>query len=304
MKHSFHKIGSVVLILFISSLFSCTVYYTTQEVDSNLKSTVDNVNASISNAIVQVAAIKSEYNQISCDQRTPAMMKADQMLLNLDFQMTQIESRQNKLAHEYNKFTEYTKGKDKIQSGTEEWKQVKQTKANIKGILNELEILSKSYSKTANEFSAYVTNSVVPTVQYCDVEVYTAKFEDALKGLANSQKEAKDGLKNYEETIAAVNRQYSATQTQKCDLLYSHLSLIKSNVNQITLVKQNVQKAIDAFKTNTKGIKKLYSCSSKWVYVTDAESAVAQQKKDIEEIDKIIQTNSAQIQTIIDSLRE
>jgi hypothetical protein len=262
------------------------------------------VNASISNAIVQVAAIKSEYNQISCDQRTPAMMKADQMLLDLDFQMTQIESRQNKLALEYFKFTEYTKGKDKIQSGTEEWKQVKQTKANIKGILNELEILSKSYSKTANEFSAYVTNSVVPSVQMCDVAVYTSQFEEALKSLSKSQNEAKDGLKNYEKTIAAVNHQYSKTHSQKCDLLFSHLSLIKSNVNQITLVKQNMQKAIDAFKTNTRGIQKLYSCNSKWIYVTDAENAVAQQKKDFEEINNIIQTNSAQIQTIIDSFRE
>jgi hypothetical protein len=292
------------LLALFSSIFGCTVYYTTQEVDSNLKSTVDNVNANISKAIVQATAIKSEYNQISCDERTPAMMTADQMLLDLDFQMTQIESRQNKLALEYFKFTEYTKGKDKIQSGTEEWKQVKQTKANIKGILNELEILSKSYSKTANEFSAYVTNSVVPSVQMCDVAVYTSQFEEALKSLNKSQNEAKDGLKNYEETIAAVNHQYSKTHSQKCDLLFSHLSLIKSNVNQITLVKQNMQKAIDTFKTNTKGIQKLYSCNSKWIYVTDAENAVAQQKKDFEEINKIIQTNSTQIQTIIDSLKE
>ena len=292
------------LLMLFSSIFGCTVYYTTQEVDSNLKSTVDNVNANISKAIVQVAAIKSEYNQISCDERTPAMMTADQMLLDLDFQITQIESRQNKLALEYFKFTEYTKGKDKIQSGTEEWKQVKQTKANIKGILNELEILSKSYSKTANEFSAYVTNSVVPSVQMCDVAVYTSQFEEALKSLNKSQNEAKDGLKNYEETIAAVNHQYSKTHSQKCDLLFSHLSLIKSNVNQITLVKQNMQKAIDTFKTNTRGIQKLYSCNSKWIYVTDAENAVAQQKKDFEEINNIIQTNSAQIQTIIDSLRQ
>jgi septation ring formation regulator EzrA len=294
---------ALLLVLF-SSIFSCTVYYTTQEVDRNLKSTVDNVNANISKAIVQATAIKSEYNQISCDERTPAMMKADQMLLDLDFQMTQIESRQNKLALEYFKFTEYTKGKDKIQSGTEEWKQVKQTKANIKGILNELEILSKSFSKTANEFSAYVTNSVVPSVQMCDIAVYTSQFEEALKSLNKSQNEAKDGLKNYEETIAAVNHQYSKTHSQKCDLLFSHLSLIKSNVNQITLVKQNMQKAIDTFKTNTRGIQKLYSCNSKWIYVTDAENAVAQQKKDFEEINKIIQTNSAQIQTIIDSLRQ
>jgi hypothetical protein len=304
MKQSFLKIRMALLLVLFSSIFGCTVYYTTQEVDSNLKSTVDNVNANISKAIVQATAIKSEYNQISCDERTPAMMKADQMLLDLDFQMTQIESRQNKLALEYFKFTEYTKGKDKIQSGTEEWKQVKQTKANIKGILNELEILSKSYSKTANEFSAYVTNSVVPSVQMCDVAVYTSQFEEALKSLSKSQNEAKDGLKNYEETIAAVNHQYNKTHSQKCDLLFSHLSLIKSNVNQITLVKQNMQKAIDTFKTNTRGIQKLYSCNSKWIYVTDAENAVAQQKKDFEEINKIIQTNSTQIQTIIDSLRQ
>ena len=70
MNQSSFKIGSVVLILFISSLLSCTVYYTTQEVDSNLKSTVDNVNASISNAIAQVAAVKSEYSQIRSQNAT------------------------------------------------------------------------------------------------------------------------------------------------------------------------------------------------------------------------------------------
>jgi hypothetical protein len=304
MNHSIHKIRIVFLILFVSSLFSCTVYYTTQEVDSKLKSTVDNVSDQISNSIVQAAAIKSEYNQISCNQRTPAMLKADQMLLDLDFQMSQIESRQNKLAHEYFNFTEYTRGKDKIQSGTEEWKQVKQTKANIKGIFKELEILSKSYSKAANEFNAYLSNSVATSVQYCDIDVYTSQFESALTNLTNDQKKAKDGLRKYEESIAAINLQYSATQPEKCEQLMSLLSMIKSNVNQINLIKQKVQKSIDAFKTNTKGIKKLYSCNSNWVFVTEAETSVAQQKKEIEEIDKIIQTSSAQIQTIIDSLIE
>lgn len=255
MNHSTHKIGSICLILFISSLFSCTVYYTTQEVDSKLKSTVDNVGAQISNSIVQTAAIKSEYSQISCSQRTPAMIKADQMLLDLDFQMSQIESRQNKLAHEYINFTEYTKGKDKIQSGTEEWKQVKQTKANIKGIFKELEILSKSYSKAANEFNAYLTNSVATSVQYCDIDIYTSQFEGALANLTNDQKEAKNGLRKFEETIATINQQYGATQPQKVEQLLSQLSIIKSNVNQINLIKQKVQKSIDAFKTNTKGIK-------------------------------------------------
>lgn len=177
------------------------------------------------------------------------------MLLDLDFQMSQIESRQNKLAHEYINFTEYTKGKDKIQSGTEEWKQVKQTKANIKGIFKELEILSKSYSKAANEFNAYLTNSVATSVQYCDIDIYTSQFEGALANLTNDQKEAKNGLRKFEETIATINQQYGATQPQKVEQLLSQLSIIKSNVNQINLIKQKVQKSIDAFKTNTKGIK-------------------------------------------------
>jgi peptidoglycan hydrolase CwlO-like protein len=73
-------------------------------------------------------------------------------------------------------------------------------------------------------------------------------------------------------------------------------------VAKITPVKQNVQKAIDTFKGQTKGIKKLYSCQSQWAYVENVQEALEQQQKEISEIEKNITQQHSRLQEILLSL--
>jgi hypothetical protein len=302
MIRSFSNIGIAFLIVFFSSLASCTVYYTTQEVDKSLKSTVEQVNAYTSKAVVQVEQLKSQYNEINCDQKPAAMVQADQMLVALDGQMTQIEGLQNKVNHEYQVFKSETKGKEKIQSGTPEWKQMKLTKENLKNILKELEDLGESTVKTATEFNQYVTQSLIPAIQYCDINAYATELDQAMKGLIKSQKEAKEGLEGYQGQIATITRQFGPTEPQKCKELNSHLSTMKVNVAQIDLVVQNVQNAIDLFKKNTNGIKKVYSCDNDWVHVSKVQEEMKNQQQGLAIINTNLQSKGAEIQSILNSL--
>jgi uncharacterized protein YoxC len=62
------------------ALTSCSVYYTTSEVDSSLKSTVDQVNATIQKLDGQVSSMEKEFQEIQCDQKSPDFVQAYQML--------------------------------------------------------------------------------------------------------------------------------------------------------------------------------------------------------------------------------
>jgi DNA repair ATPase RecN len=298
------KLNIAFWMVLLSTFFSCTVYYTTQEVDQSLKSTVDQVNAHISKAVAQVTQLKSQYNEIDCDQKTESMIKADAMLRILDGQMTQMEGLQNKVNHEYHVFKDATKGKDKIQSGTPEWAQLKQTKENLKSTLKELEKLGESAVKTGTEFNQYVTQSVVPTLQYCDVNTYGAELEESLKSLKKSQKEANEGLKRYEEQIEAIALRFKASQPQKCQELQTSIGMMKANVVEMDVVVQNVQNTIVTFKKNTNGMGKLFSCSSHWKHVIQVQDEMRNQQKGIDRMNSNIQNKSEQIQAILNTLGE
>jgi hypothetical protein len=60
--------------------------------------------------------------------------------------------------------------------------------------------------------------------------------------------------------------------------------------------------AVNSFKTNTQGKTKIYSCSSDWKVVTDAEAAVNAQQKEANALQQSIQTTATHLQTLIIAL--
>jgi hypothetical protein len=293
------KMCGVFLILSYSSLVSCSVYYTTQEVDKNLKSTVNMAAATITHLQSQLVTMKSQYTEIPCDQKTPQLAKADQMLEQLDGQVNKIVQMQDTMKQVYQAFVRDNKGKEKIQSGTAEWTKLKHTKKTMKAGLKDLEEQGEYAVQLATTFHQYVIHSVVPTLSVCDVDARTAQFSTALANLSKDQADAQKQLKNYEAQIALVAQQFGTAHPQKCEQLYLHLDTIASHVAQITRVTQDVQKGIDTFKRQTKGIKKLYSCQSQWGYVEELQKAVVKQQKEISDIEKNIQKQHSVMQEIL-----
>jgi hypothetical protein len=284
------------------SLTSCSVYYTTSEVDSSLKSTVDQVNATIQKLDGQVSKMEKEFNDIHCDQKSPDFVKAYEMLAGIDGEMKAINEKKMFVNQLYSQFKEYTKGKDKIQSGTPEWEKVKDAKVALKSTLENIQNDGNAVVENATEFNTFVTKSIVPTIQLCDVAQYTTQFEKAITDLTFNQKEVGTQLTQYQKQVSELIAKHSTSKPSLCKELSADLQKINTDVTQISRIKINLQMAVSAFKTGTQGKTKIYSCSNDWSVVTDAETAVKTQQKEANALQQSIQTTATHLQTVVQAL--
>jgi uncharacterized protein YoxC len=284
------------------SLTSCSVYYTTSEVDSSLKSTVDQVNATIQKLDGQVSTMEKEFNEIHCDQKSTDFVKAYEMLTGIDAEMKAIDEKRLFVNQLYAQFKDYTKGKDKIQSGTPEWEKVKDAKVALKSTLENIQNDGNAVVENATAFNAFVTKSIVPTIQLCDVAQYTAQFEKAISDLTANQKDVGNQLTQYQKQVAELIAKYSTTKPALCKELSADLQKINTDVTQISRIRINLQMAVSAFKTGTQGKTKIYSCSNDWKVVTDAETAVKAQQKEANALQQSIQTTATHLQSVVQAL--
>lgn len=284
------------------SLSSCTVYYTTSEVNSSLKTTVDQVIGTVSDLDTKILKAELEYQSIHCDQKSNAMNQADQMLDDIDFQRTQLDDKSKQVVEIYYDFAQYTKGKEKIQSGTPEWDKMKETKESMKSLLAVIQSEGNSIVKKTNELNVFVTKNIIPSIQLCDVAQYTAQFEKAISDLGLNQKEVGNQLSQFQKQVTELVAKYSATKPALCKELSADLQKINTDVTQISRIKMNLQLAVNAFKTSTEGKTKIYSCSSDWKVVTDTEAAVATQQKEANALQQSIQTTATHLQSVVQAL--
>ncbi len=288
--------------LFTFSLTSCSVYYTTTEVDSSLKSTMDQVNATIKKLDGQVSTMEKEFQEIQCDQKSPDFVQAYEMLAGIDAEMKAIGEQRLFVNQLYSQFKDYTKGKDKIQSGTPEWDKVKDAKVALKSTLENIQNEGNAVVENATAFNTFVTKSIVPTIQLCDVAQYTTQFEKAISDLTLNQKEVGNQLTQYQKQVAELIAKYSASKPALCKELSGDLQKINTDVTQISRIKMNLQLAVNAFKTGTQGKTKIYSCSSDWKIVSDAETAVNAQQKEANALQQSIQTTATHLQSVVQAL--
>jgi len=284
------------------SLTSCSVYYTTTEVDSNLKSTVDQVNATIQKLDGQVISMEKEFQEIHCDQKSPDFVQAYQMLTGIDAEMKAIGEQRLFVNQIYVQFKDYTKGKDKIQSGTPEWDKVKDAKDALKSTLENIQNEGNTVVENATAFNTFVTKNIVPKIQLCDVAQYTTQFEKAISDLTINQKQVGTELTQYQKQVTELISKYSASKPALCKELSADLQKINTDVTQISRIKMNLQMAVNSFKTNTQGKTKIYSCSSDWKVVTVAETAVNAQQKEANALQQSIQTTATHLQTLVIAL--
>jgi len=284
------------------SLTSCSVYYTTSEVDSSLKSTVDQVNATIQKLDGQVATMEKEFQEIQCDQKSPDFVRACDMLTGIDAEMKAIGEKRMFVNQIYVQFKDYTKGKDKIQSGTPEWEKVKDAKVALKSTLENIQTDGNAVVENATAFNAFVTKTIVPTIQLCDVAQYTTQFEKAISDLTVNQKQVGTQLTQYQKQVAELVAKYSTTKPALCKELSADLQKINTDVTQISRIKMNLQMAVNSFKSNTQGKTKIYSCSADWKIVSDAEAAVNTQQKEANALQQSIQTTATHLQTLVIAL--
>ena len=156
--------------------------------------------------------------------------------------------------------------------------------------------------ENATAFNAFVTKSIVPTIQLCDVAVYTTQFEKTISDLTLNQKKVGTELTQYQKQVTELISKYSASKPALCKELSTDLQKINTDVTQISRIKMNLQMAVNSFKTNTQGKTKIYSCSTDWKIVSDTETAVNAQQKETNALQQSIQTTATHLQTIVIAL--
>ena len=296
------KLKHILLTVVALSLTSCSIYYTTSEVDSSLHSTVLQVNIATKKLDEQVSIMVNEYHEIHCDQKSPEFIQADQMLSAIVTEIKAIDEKRKFVNGIYIEFTEYTKGKDKIQSGTPEWEKVKDAKDALKYTLENIQNAGNTVVENATAFNTFVTKSIVPTIQLCDVAVYTTQFEKTISDLTLNQKKVGNQLTQYQKQVAELIAKYSTSKPALCKELSADLQKINTEVTQISRIKMNLQMAVSAFKTGTQDKTEIYSCSSDWKIVSDTETAVNAQQKEANALQQSIQTTATHLQTVVQAL--
>ena len=280
------------------------MYYTTSDVDSNLKSTVEQVNTTLSNLQAQVSELEKQYREIPCEQKSEVFLKADGMMHELDAEMRSLEQLKQTVNNDYKSFAQYTQGKSRIESGTEEWKKLKSTKTGMKTNLEAIQNQGNTVVDEAKKFNTYVNTNVVPSVQVCEVKSYTSQFEKAVNDLGTNLRNAQNDLKKYDSQITVITEQFGSTSAATCSQLTALAKQIRIHIDAMEPIHQHTQSILTDFKTKTKGLQRIYSCNPNWRLVAETESAISKQEQEFNVHRQSITTATASIQQLVNSLVE
>jgi hypothetical protein len=299
----YHRLSAFAFCCLIS-LTGCKVYYTTSDVDSNLKSTVNEVNTTLTNLQAQVAELEKQYRDIPCEQKSDAFKQADGMMRDLDGDMRELEQMKQTVNNDYHLFKAYTHGKSRIESGTEEWSQLKQTKARMKESFEALQQQGNSVVAEATFFNTYVNTNIVSKLEVCEVKTYTKQFETALATLNTNLQSAKKEAGQYEAAVSRASANYGATAAPTFNQLQEHVQNIKSKLREMDPVQRTAQRILTEFKTKTSGIERIYSCNSNWPLVSETERAIREQEQLFQAIKASIAHETISIEQLIAGLEK
>lgn len=277
---------------------SCSVYYTTSQVDNSLKTSINQANSSIGNLEYQVSLMESKYNEIHCDQKPESVKKADQLFQEVKADMSQVNKQKAELNQEYTNFQNYTQGKDKIVSGTPEFTQLKTTRNNMKLQMENLQNKCNQVVAKSQNVANHITQNVVPSIQQIQVETYNKSFEASIKDMESGIANFKSTLSNNKKEIKGII-QAKEINIDNNNQIQKNLVAIDENLNKVEQLKTNLQATYNTFKSATAGKKTINSCSKEWTVVTETEKKINGYKVELDGLVNSIQSNVSQIQGIL-----
>ena len=289
--------------IFSFAFSSCKIYYPTNSINSKLKVSIDNINNNCTSVTDKINEMHKQYLSLDCKPDTKPFQTAKQQLEKTNTLVSQMNTLQKSLNTEYANYNDYSRGKDKIESGSPEWKKFKVTKKKMKSGVKELQSVGNKAVKNATLFNKYVNETIAPTVQFCDVVMFTIKFDEIITTLNKNEQDLNDNLKNYEAQVLKMTTQYNNAFPDKCQELTADLNSIISSKDRFQNIKQMVQDAIYEFKQKTTGKQKIYSCSSEWTIVTNAESKVKAQQGELSNLQQNIQGLAAHMQQVVSTIQ-
>lgn len=281
---------------------ACVVQYNVTDTAKKLKSSVESANTNCASISTQIQTMQKEYLSLKCKTDAEPFQTAQKLLADINTSLSEVQNLKTNINTEYTNFTDFTKGKNTIASNTPEWKKWKQTKKKMKSYIKLLQNKSEETIKKATSFTVYASTTIAPSVQMCDVQNYTLKYDQTMASFTKSQETAYADLKRYQGEIKNATSKYRTSQAIKIQTLAATISSMEAEIDKLETIKLAIVKAVNQFKVETRGKQKIYSCSPDWEIILRVEGSIATEQKEIQNIQTKLLELAAQIQNTINTL--
>jgi uncharacterized protein CbrC (UPF0167 family) len=284
---------------------SCTVYYNTKDVDKTLKSSVDQVNSNCNDLSAKLNSLLGLFAAMNCPSEQEPIKSATTMASEVEAgkkEMVRIQQEANK---SYADFQKFTSGKDKIASGTAEWKQFKSTKKWFKKNLKQLQKTGETTIKKAEAFNVYINENIVTTVKVCVPKDYIKNVEKSIQDFPAYKSNIDMQLARYKEQVSTFSKgQVGTAHPDKIKLLQDDLAKLTELAQSIDGFALKLKDIVKAFVKATQPLERIFSCADEWKYVTDFDANVQKVQNDMQTIQQNISQILGHMQQIIDQMKE
>ena len=292
----------VIVIPLMFSLFGCKFYYDTSDINKQLKSSLVIAISNCDKLSGEINSYQSEYLKLNCDNSTSEQKKALSIFEEINISINEMDSLRLLTNDEYFNFLSYTKGKDKIQSGTSEWKSFKNSKKQFKTALKSIQRIGNKTVKKAEELNKLVSEQIAPKIQKCVVSDYQKSIKSVVDSLIKLQLELPVKINDYSNKVSVIKNKFLSSFPKQCQDLDSELSKLKELSLDLSSIVNKVTGISREFQSKTKGVEYIYSCSSDWNYVMKIEQDIKNEQSNLNNLKMKMQAIQNQIQTTVSQM--
>lgn len=299
-KKQWSFVGYFMLLAFFFNC--CTIYYTTSEIDSQLKSSVESLNSNYRSITSEFNKMKTEYLKLDCIGNKEPFLTADQLLSKMEADIRGIDKIKGEVDEEYGNFISYTKGKTKISSGTVEWNKLKTTKKLFKTDLKKLQEHGDALSRKGSEFNSFAAENLMPVVKYYVVTDYINKCNQGIEQIENNKLALENSIEANEKKAKSILSRYAKSHPYQIEVIKAEFEKIRKELDSIDQIRTELAGITLSFKKKTRGKNKIYNCSQDWPLIEQVESDISRVQNNLKEIEGRIRSGINSIQLIVNEL--
>lgn len=289
--------------MILAFLFNCcSIYYTTSEIDSQLKSSVESLNSNYRSMTSEFNKMKTEYLKLDCIGDKDPFLTADQLISTMETDIRDIDKIKGEVDAEYGYFISYTKGKTKISSGTVEWKKLKATKKKFKTDLKEIQKQGDALSKKGTEFNSFATEKLMPVVKYSVVSDCVNKCRQGIEQIENNKMALANSINENEKKVKPIISSYSKSHPYQIGVIKKEFEKIRKELGSIDRIRTELSVITLSFEKKTRGKNKIYNCSQDWSLVEQVESDISRVQKYLKDVEGRIRSGINSIQVMVNEL--
>ena len=244
-------------LIFMGLLSSCSVYYNTNDLRSNINSNINNLNDNyneINRDYQDKNKLFTGIKKSTIDEKKNPFLSINNSKLNLDKSFTSFQKNKDILISQKNSFEKLVKGKDKITSNSAEWKSIKNIKSLMKEEFKKINVNGNNYSQSSNNFVNTINKSGLNQIE-------PSNFDEQIS----------ENLKELNKSLFEVKRKLDKSKTEienayKNNMINDSIYQSKKDIIKKMATKAKEIKAISVeinylhkfFKKNTLGKKKIW----------------------------------------------